>query len=507
VSIGLRLTLAFGGVALVIACGTAIASRQFLGILRQERRLAAVDDQVIAVYQVRADVGAIRRRLDNLSQARDATRFASSAYRLRQESFDHIDQALKSFRETGTPVPGTLGALRDAIADEFDAMERLAGVNDWAAIRLRLENQVNDILDSVREMVEDVNAEVSDQRIRSIQEIEIGQQRAQVILALTALVSLAASLVLGLYVTRSIVKPLSQLKTAAHQFALGDFNVTLETGSKDELGEVSHAFVAAARQLHDYYSALKTSNEALEQFAYATSHDLQEPLRTISAFSGLLKLRCGDVLPLEGKQYLSHLVDASTQMRELVEGILQYSRLASSEDQREQPVETAEIVPAVLNNLRAMIEQTHAAVTCDRLPTVMGYRLQLIQLFQNLVGNAIKYRREDTPPRIHISAREDGGMWRFCVEDNGIGIDPKYHAQVFGMFKQLSRGTQGGVGMGLAISKRIVERHGGAISVASTLGTGSRFYFTLKRPDEARLRPRQEPSSSVVQRRNAVRNL
>ena len=496
-TIGWRLTLAFGSVAFLIACGTAVAGWQLLSILRHERILAAVDDQVIAVYRVRADVGAIRRRLDSLSQARDAARFVSSAHQLREESFDDIEEAVKSFHETQTPVPGTLGALRDAIADEFDAMERLGGVNDWIAIHLRLENQVNDILDRVREMVENVNAEVSAERIRSIREIEIGERRSKVMLGLTAILSLAASLILGLYVTRSIVKPLSQLKSAAHQFALGDFNVTLETGSKDELGEVSDAFMVAARQLHDYYSALKSSNEALEQFAYATSHDLQEPLRTISAFSGLLKLRCGDLLPLEGKQYLSHLVNASTQMRELVEGILEYSRLASSADEREQALETEEIVPVVLNNLRAMIEQTHATVTHDELPAVVGNRLQLIQLFQNLVGNAIKYRCEGIPPRIHISAGEDGGMWRFCVEDNGIGIDPRYHAQVFGMFKQLTRGGQG-VGMGLAISKRIVERHGGTISVASTLGSGSRFYFTLRRPGKAPLRSRQAASSSAV---------
>lgn len=497
-SIGGRLTVAFGSVALVIACGTAVAGWQFLNILGHERMLAAIDDQVIAVYRVRADIGAIRRRLDGFSQARDAAKFVSSAHRLRQESFEDIDEALKSFHETGTPVPGTLGALRDDIADQFDAMERLGSVNDWTAIRLRLENQVNDILDSVREMVDNVNAEVSAERARSISEIEIGHRRSSLILGLTAILSLATSLILGLYVIRSIVKPLSELKAVAHQFALGDFNVTLETGSRDELGEVSHAFVVAARQLHDYYSALKSSNEALEQFAYATSHDLQEPLRTISAFSGLLKLRCGDALSLEGKQYLSHLVDASTQMRELVEGILEYSRLTNSETQREQPVETEEIVPVVLNNLRAMIEQTQASITRDGLPAVAGNRLQLIQLFQNLIGNAIKYRRESIPPRIHISAREAGGMWRFCVEDNGIGIDPKYHAQVFGMFKQLSRGGQGGVGMGLAISKRIVERHGGSISIASTLGNGSRFYFTLRRSREAPLRSRQEASKSAV---------
>ncbi len=481
-SIGGRLTLAFGSVALIIACGAAVASSQFFHILQQTRTLAAVDDKMLAVYRVRADVGAIRRRLDDLSATQDAGRFGPSARRLRQELFDDTEAAVRYFRETGTPVPGTLGALRDAIDDQFDAMQRLSSVNDWRAIRLRLNNQVDEILNSVREMVEAVNSDVANQRIQSLREIEAGQQRAEIILGLTAILSLIIALALGLYVTRSIVVPLSRLKTAAHQFAAGDFDIVLQASSKDELSDVSKAFMIAAQKLHDYYSSLKRSNEDLEQFAYAASHDLQEPLRTISTFSQLLTRQYGNSLSAEGQEYLTYLADASARMRELVAGVLDYSRLASSGDQQKDVVESEEIVHIVVQNLHATIEQAHAKVTHDKLPRVQGSRLQLIQLFQNLIGNAIKYRRQDTPPGIHISAREYKGMYQFCCEDNGIGIDSKYHAHVFGMFKQLERGTKGGVGMGLAISKRIVERHGGTISVASAIGQGSRFYFTLPRP-------------------------
>jgi light-regulated signal transduction histidine kinase (bacteriophytochrome) len=245
------------------------------------------------------------------------------------------------------------------------------------------------------------------------------------------------------------------LKAAAHQFAAGDFDIVLEATSEDELSEVSKAFMIAAGKLHDYYSRLKRSNEDLEQFAYAASHDLQEPLRTISTFSQLLKLRHEDSLTADGKEYLAYLLDASAHMRELIAGILDYSRLASSGDQQRDVVESEEIVNIVVQNLHAMIEQAEASVTHEKLPRIIGSRPQFIQLY------------------------------RFCCEDNGIGIDSKYHTQVFGMFKQLERGSKGGVGMGLAISKRIVERHGGAISVVSTVGKGSRFYFTLPRPDKA----------------------
>ncbi len=185
-------------------------------------------------------------------------------------------------------------------------------------------------------------------------------------------------------------------------------------------------------------------------------------------------------------------------MRQLITGILEYSRLTSAGKSKEESVSTEEILKTVLQNLQAAIEQTGAAVTHDDLPRVAGHRLQLVQLFQNLIANAIKYRRQGVPPRIHISARAEGPMWKFCVEDNGIGIDQKYHSDVFGMFKQLGT-AQEGVGVGLAVSKRIVEQHGGEISVTSKLGEGSRFYFTLKAVKANRSR---HESADILSRRS-----
>ncbi len=482
-SIGRRLTLAFATIALIIACGAAIASWEFAGVLRQTRRLAAVDDQALAVYRVRADVGAIRRRLETYSKAQDVSTFDANARLLRQDLLRDVEQSLRYFRETGTPVPATLGALRDTINDQLDAMQGLAEVKDWTAIQLRLDNQVDDILNGVRQMVDYVDSDMSDQRLRLLDEIDAVRRQAQLILGVTALTALIASLALGWYATRSIILPLSQLRVAAQQFARGDFNVALNFTSNDELGEVRDAFLVAARDLNDYYLALQRSNQDLEQFAYAASHDLQEPLRTISLFSDLLKTRYADALSPQAIECINYLADSAARMRELVAGILEYSRLAGGAKEDRELVDTEEILTAVLKNLRAIIEETHGEVNHQALPLVKGNKLQLLQLFQNLVSNAVKYHKPGVKPVVEISARREDDVWRFCIADNGIGVDPKYHSQIFGIFKQLTRDERGGAGVGLAISKRIVEQHGGSISLESEFGAGCRFYVTLPAAD------------------------
>lgn len=482
-SIGRRLTVAFASMVLIIACGAGIATWEFAGILQQTRKLAAVDDQALAVYRVRADVGAIRRRLETYSKAQDAASFEFNAQSLRQGLLHDVAQSLRYFRESGTPVPATLGALRDSITDQLDAMQGLAEAKDWTAIQLRLDNQVDDILNGVRQMVDYVDSDVSAQRVRFLSEIDAVREHAQIILGLTAITALIAALALGWYVTRGIVVPLSQLRVAAHQFARGDFKVALNFKSNDELGEVRDAFMVAARELDAYYRALQQSNQDLEQFAYAASHDLQEPIRTICLFSSVLKTRFEDAFSQDAKEYVGYLADAASRMHQLVSGILEYSRVSASAPHEHERVETREVVAMVLKNLHATIEQTHAVVQYGAMPPVTGNKLQLLQLFQNLISNAVKYRRDDVPATIQISAQEDGGFWRFCIADNGIGVDPRYHTHIFGIFKQLDRGERGGAGVGLAISKRIVERHGGSISIESAAGEGCRFYFSLKAAD------------------------
>jgi len=226
---------------------------------------------------------------------------------------------------------------------------------------------------------------------------------------------------------------------------------------------------------------LERSNSELEQFAYVASHDLQEPLRLVSAYTELLLQRYRDRLDKDADPLVGFITDGVSRMQRLVQDLLLYSRVSS----RSAPMEpTPMAVPLALatENLTLAIAEQQAEVTHDDLPTVPCDSLQMTQLLQNLVGNAIKFRRPDEPPRVHISARptDDGEAWRFEVRDNGIGIEPEYFERIFVIFQRLhTRRQYAGTGIGLAICKRIVERHGGRIGVESTPGDGALFWFTL----------------------------
>jgi PAS domain S-box-containing protein len=224
--------------------------------------------------------------------------------------------------------------------------------------------------------------------------------------------------------------------------------------------------------------ALRQSNEDLNQFAYAASHDLQEPLRMVALFSQMLHSVSSGRLDPEADQYISYVVNGAKRMEQLLTDLLAYSQAGSSAEEPAQPVDCGKALEKVLLNLQVAIEQSGASVTWSGLPTVPAHEVRMVQLFQNLIGNAIKYRGLE-PPRIHVCARRRPSDWMFCVQDNGIGIDPEYAQQIFGVFKRLHGPSYPGTGIGLAICQRIVERYGGRIWVESTLGEGSAFCFTL----------------------------
>ncbi|MFM9266256.1 PAS domain S-box protein [Tychonema sp. BBK16] len=223
---------------------------------------------------------------------------------------------------------------------------------------------------------------------------------------------------------------------------------------------------------------LKRSNEELEQFAYVASHDLQEPLRCVTSYTQLLAQRYQGNLDAKADKYINYIVDGSTRMQQLINDLLAYSRLGT----RAQKFEMADCYAAVeqsLCNLQIAIAEKKAVITCDSMPTVMADELQLVQLFQNLIGNAIKFCCQDVPT-IHISAIIQDNEWLFSVRDNGIGIDSEYADRIFIIFQRLhSRREYLGTGIGLAICKRIVERHSGRIWVESQSGQGATFYFTI----------------------------
>lgn len=241
--------------------------------------------------------------------------------------------------------------------------------------------------------------------------------------------------------------------------------------------------------------SLRQSNVELEQFAYVASHDLQEPLRKVSSFCELLADEYGDKLDGDAVQYMHYVIDGAERMRALIQDLLKFSRIGS-DGCEDADTSAREALSDALLNLESSVEEAAAEVTHDELPVVRADRRQLTQLLQNLVGNAIKYRG-DASPKIHVGVDSVDGHWVFSVTDNGIGIEPRCHERVFGIFKRLhGRSEYSGTGIGLAICRRIVDRLGGRIWVESELGAGSSFRFTIKKSHS--IRNHDEPAHSAT---------
>ena len=231
-------------------------------------------------------------------------------------------------------------------------------------------------------------------------------------------------------------------------------------------------------ELEAMVSQLEESNNRLEQFAYAASHDLQEPLRMVSSYLQLIDGRYEDVLDDDGQEYLEYAVDGAERMREMIDALLAYSRI-DIQGEEFAPTDCDVVSDEVQDALQVAIEESNAEITADSLPTVYADESQLTQVFQNLLSNAIKYSG-DEPPQIHITAEQKQQEWVFAVRDSGIGIDPDEADTIFDVFQRLhSRDEHSGTGIGLALCERIIERHDGQIWVESEPGEGSTFSFTL----------------------------
>jgi signal transduction histidine kinase len=284
---------------------------------------------------------------------------------------------------------------------------------------------------------------------------------------------------------RRIAAPIAQLTLASRTIGTGDFSQRIEAQSEDEIGQLAQEFnrMTAAiaekdAQLRTRAAELARSNTELEQFAYIASHDLQEPLRMVVGYVQLLEKRLGGRLDADTREFMGYAVDGALRMQSLIEDILAYSRV-SSQAQPPAPVDSAAALQEALDRLASRIAETGAEISSQDLPLVMADQAQLVQLFQNLLSNAIKFCR-DRAPRVRVEAVQAAGRWRFTVTDNGIGIEPEYRAKLFVIFKRLhGRREFPGTGIGLAICKRIIERHGGEIGIDSASDGGSVFWFTL----------------------------
>jgi signal transduction histidine kinase len=307
--------------------------------------------------------------------------------------------------------------------------------------------------------------------------------RNATIAAGVVMVLIAASL--GVIFTRTITGPVLQLVKATEEIGAGNLDYRIDVSGRDEIGQLGAAFNQMTRKrkqaedrLKQTMADLERSNKELEQFAYVASHDLQEPLRMVSSYTQLLARRYQDQLDQDAHDFITYAVEGAERMQRLINDLLAYSRLAT----RGKPFGKTDCQRALqetLANLRTAIDETKATVTHDPLPTVFADESQLIQVFQNVVSNAIKFHGQ-APPVIQIGAERKNDEWVFSVRDNGIGIDPQYHERIFVIFQRLHSGDEyPGTGIGLALCKRIVERHGGRIWVESDLGEGATFCFTI----------------------------
>ena len=248
--------------------------------------------------------------------------------------------------------------------------------------------------------------------------------------------------------------------------------------TSEELQSSNEELIQAQNHLTDMINKLKISNKELEQFAYVASHDLQEPLRMVSSFTQLLEKRYKNQLDNDADDYIGFVVEGAKRMKQLIDDLLAFSRL-NTDVRESEPILMEVTLDDVLVNLKASIKEHDAQITHDPLPCINGDPIQINQLLQNLIGNAIKFHG-DKPPKIHISAKKLDNEWLFSIKDNGIGINQRHQQQIFSIFKRLhTREEYPGTGIGLSICKRIVERHGGHIWLESEPGKGSTFHFTI----------------------------
>jgi PAS domain S-box-containing protein len=267
-----------------------------------------------------------------------------------------------------------------------------------------------------------------------------------------------------------------------HRFRRADgayrWHLTRAHAMRDASGKIS-MWIGSNTDIHEQKEKeqeLRRANEDLQQFAYSASHDLQEPIRNVAVYSEIVAKRYHDLLDSDGRRFLGFLTEGGRRLATLIDDLLAYTR-AGLEEGSPVTVDSSAVLNQAIAGLAEAIRECNGKVTYDSLPEICMSQTHLQQVFQNLISNALKYRK-DEPPEIHVSATYQGSVWRFSVRDNGIGIDPEYKEKIFGVFKRLHR-NYSGTGIGLAICQRVVERYGGRIWVESAPGKGATFFFTV----------------------------
>lgn len=392
-----------------------------------------------------------------------------------------------------SPYPPLQADLRVALTLAYRwhnlyAMPTISAVRQHNTVSVANELAGKNEFDAFRSALRVFNRALSAQSDASLDRLHSATKAtiagAIAVAALIVLTAIAAWFGLAAWVRR----PLESIRHEAQTVASGDANHEVHVTGPREIMELAADVEAMRRQLifslddlSFKASELQRSNRELEQFAYVASHDLQEPLRKVASFCQMLESRYADRLDERAKQYIAYAVDGAKRMQGLINDLLAFSRVGQpGADFR--PVDLNEAAGQAVSELEAAIADSDATITVDRLPVVSGDRTLLIQLFQNLMANSIKFRRVDAPPAIKLTAERDGNMWEFACQDNGIGIEPTYRERVFVIFQRLHpRDAYPGTGIGLALCRKIVDFHGGKIWIDDrpSSATGTTIRWTL----------------------------
>jgi signal transduction histidine kinase len=297
-------------------------------------------------------------------------------------------------------------------------------------------------------------------------------------IGISGVIGLIISLLVIFRTIRCIINPIKELQYSTHQISKGNYDLRVPITGNNELAQLAKSFNSMADELKQNFEEFNKKNKELEQFIYIASHDLQEPLRTISSFTDLLRVQYHDELDVKAIKYLDFMTQSSKRMSSLISGLLDYSRIGKSAEI--ESINCNDLLAEVVSDMTASIIKYDAEVEVQKLPNIEGYKTEIRLLFQNLISNAIKFRKQHVAPNVIISGKEDVDNFRFEVKDNGIGIPKKNLISVFAIFQRLHGKTKfEGTGIGLAHCKKIIELHGGEIWVESREDVGTSFIFTL----------------------------
>jgi signal transduction histidine kinase len=374
-------------------------------------------------------------------------------------------------------IPALNKLRNDIQAVETESAREIAVIRSGAALGPETAADIAQV-DAVRAMAAGIGDQIGLHIRIAAADAQKSASESTRLVVIASILGIGLALLVAVLVTLNISPPLGRLTATADRIAAGELTEPAPSHRRDEIGSLTRAVTKMVRTLNEQAADLKRSNGDLEQFAYIASHDLQEPLRMVSGFTGLLQRRYAGKLDADADEFIGFAIGGVNRMQELINDLLSYSRVGR-EDVSAKPVDMQLVVDQALANLQTAIEERSALVSRGPLPTVLANHGMLVRVFQNLVGNALKFCKADRPI-VRIAAEQHGTEWVFSVADNGIGIDPQYRDRIFLIFQRLhQQGEYPGTGIGLAVVKRIVERNGGRIWLESEPGKGTTFFFTL----------------------------